>query len=187
MGEAIPLDKYHWSTNLRVYDFHDPKGKIAMRSRAGENLDKLTKEFKQDFLGIYEKDHNVGCNTGIGEMMDLIFGLGTPTAFSAANTYLGVGDGNGSLPTVAATDTVLAASTNKAYVVMDGTFPSRSGQTVTLQATFGAGVGTWTWREIAIRNASSEAGGKQLNHMQYDKGTKGALDTSIPVLQLTFA
>jgi hypothetical protein len=35
---------------------------------------------------------NMLLNEGIGEFLDLACGLGTPTAFSNANAYIGVGD-----------------------------------------------------------------------------------------------
>ena len=50
---------------------------------------------------------NLLLNEGIGELLDLACGLGTPTAFSNANAYIGVGD---SVTAEAATQTDLQAS-----------------------------------------------------------------------------
>jgi hypothetical protein len=71
---------------------------------------------------------NMLLNEGIGELLDLACGLGTPTAFSNANAYIGVGD---STTAESASQTDLQASTNKTYKAMSASYPSRSAQTVT--------------------------------------------------------
>ena len=78
---------------------------------------------------------NLLLNEGIGELLDLACGLGTPTAFSNANAYIGVGD---SVTAEAATQTDLQAASNKTYKAMAASYPSRSAQTVTWRAVFGS-------------------------------------------------
>jgi hypothetical protein len=110
----------------------------------------------------------VETNLGIGIMEDLAFGLASPTAYNNANARLGVGDGNGSVPTVAATDTVLTAPTNKLFKGMNATYPSRSGTvTVTLQSTFATTDANFPWNEWGIDNGTT-----LFNHKGVSLGTK---------------
>ena len=97
---------------------------------------------------------NLGLNEGLQAALDLIFGTGSPTAFNAANAYLGVGDSSAA---EAATQTDLQASTNKTYKAMASTYPSRSAQTVTLQAVFGSADANYAWNEFTVANPSARS------------------------------
>jgi len=178
-------DKMGWKTETKIYRFRDPDGSIARASAAGQDVEQLAQLHRGELAGIDEIHGNIGCNAGIQLMIDAYAGLGAAGPYDNAKAHIGAGDGNGSVPTVAATDIGLAATANKIYVAMDAGYPQRSGQTITFRATFGPGVGTWHWRELAIRNAANESSGAQLNHLVYDKGEKGAGDTFIPVIELT--
>lgn len=104
-----------------------------------------------------EGEGNLLVNAGISLMEDLLIGAGG-TTFANANARLGVGD---SSTAAAASQTDLQAAANKLRKVMDATFPSRSGQTLTFQATFTGAEATWTWNEWALFNAA--AAGTMLN------------------------
>lgn len=65
-------------------------------------------------------DGNLPLNEGIGELWDIVCGLGAPTTFANANAYIGVGDSSSA---AAATQTALQASTNKAYKAMETSYP----------------------------------------------------------------
>jgi hypothetical protein len=179
-----------WKTKVVLLKFTGDDGEVAKKSKKGASLADLTKEFKS-FLKAPPDIHygNVACNTGLANLIDcVIHATGAYWShFGTTIAYIGAGDGNGSVPTPAATDTGLAAPTSKIYVVMDGGYPSRSAQKATFRSTFGAGVGSWYWRELGIRNGLNDSTGTLLNHLAYDKGTKAAGDTFIPSIEITFS
>lgn len=113
-------------------------------------------------------DGNLLLNEGIGELLDLLAGLGSPTAFNNANARIGVGD---SSTAEAATQTGLSATTNKLYKAVDAGFPTRSSQTVTWQAQFTGAEANWAWNEFTVANGSSDAA-KNLNRKVSAQGTK---------------
>lgn len=86
-----------------------------------------------------EEGENSYVNAGGALMLDLIAGLGG-TPFDDTNAYIGVGDSTSS---TTAGMTNLQASTNKLRMGMDASFPSRSSQVMTWQATFGPGDAEW--------------------------------------------
>jgi len=90
-------------------------------------------------------------NAGGARMADLLIGAG---GTSFATSYIGVGD---SATAVAIGQTDLQAATNKLRKVCDATFPSRSGQVVTWEATFLTSEANWQWNEMAVFNAASGA------------------------------
>lgn len=119
----------------------------------------------------FRVDHifqNIFLNEGIGEILDLACGLGSPTAFSNANAYIGVGDSD---TAAAATQTGLQASTNKAYAAMDTGYPSRTNQTVTFRAAFGTSAANHAWKEFTVANGNSDSA-KNWNRKVSDQGTK---------------
>lgn len=95
--------------------------------------------------------HNLVVNTGGAIMLDKLIGA-AGTVFDNTNGYIGIGD---SSTAAAVGQTDLQAATNKTRVVMDATFPSRSGQVMTFKATFGTGTANYAWNEIGLFNAST--------------------------------
>ena len=126
---------------------------------AGTPTPVVDAETGETLPAISEVEGNMLLNEGIGEFLDLACGLGTPTAFSNANAYIGVGD---SVTAEAASQTDLQASTNKTYKAMAASYPSRSAQTVTWRAVFGSSDANYAWQEFSVANASS-CTGKNLN------------------------
>ena len=126
---------------------------------------------------------NLFLNEGIGELLDLACGLGTPTAFSNANAYIGVGD---SVTAEAATQTDLQAASNKTYKAMAASYPSRSAQTVTWRAVFGSADANYAWQEFSVANASSGTG-KNLNRKVSNQGTKASGQTWTLDLAITLS
>lgn len=115
-------------------------------------------------------DGNLLLSEGIGEMLDLLAGLGSPAAYSNANAYIGVGD---STTAAAAGQTGLQATTNKAYAAMADGYPVRSGTTVTWRAVFGANDGNFSWQEFTVANGNSDAS-QNINRAVSNQGTKVA-------------
>lgn len=126
---------------------------------------------------------NMLLNEGIAELLDLACGLGTPTAFSNANAYLGVGD---SSTAEAATQTGLQAVTNKLYKAMEAGYPSRTNQTVTWRSIFGGTDANFAWNEFTVANGNSDTG-DNLNRKVSAQGTKAAGQTWTLDLSLTLS
>jgi hypothetical protein len=88
--------------------------------------------------------------------------------FNNANAYLGVGDGT----TAFSPSQTDLQGTNKVRKPMNSGYPSRSGNTVTFQATFGASEANFSWNEWGVFNAAT--GGVMLNRKLESFGTKVA-------------
>src|SRR3990167_1705759 len=93
---------------------------------------------------------NLLLNEGIQLLEDLLIGAGG-TAYNNANARIGVGN---SSTAAVATQTGLQGASSQ-YKGMDATFPSRSSQTVSFQATFGATEGNFAWEEWTIENGAA--------------------------------
>ncbi len=140
--------------------------------------------FKQNKpYSVSQFDGNLLLNEGIGEMWDLICGLGSPTAFNNANTRIGVGDSN---TAEAATQTGLQAATNKTYKAMETSYPSRSNQTVTFRSVFGSADANYSWNEFTIVNAATDSG-KNMNRKVSAQGTKASGQTWTVDVQITLS
>ena len=117
---------------------------------------------------VVEVPDNLLVNEGIGELLDLLCGLGSPTVFGTGS-YIGVGDGT---TAAAAADTVLAGS-NKDYQAMESGYPQRANQTVTWRAIWGSTEGNFAWQEWTVANGNSGSS-KNLNRKVAPLGTKGS-------------
>jgi hypothetical protein len=126
---------------------------------------------------------NCGLNEGIAELLLLITGTGSPTAWNNANARLGVGDSDAEAN---ATQTGLQAAVNKLWKSMDPTYPQVSAQTGYWQATFGTSEANYDWKEFTIVNASTDAG-KNLNRKADSQGTKTDAETWTLRFQVTVA
>ena len=122
---------------------------------------------------------NLALNEGIAELLALQIG-GAATPFDESNSYLGVGD---SATPAAAAQTGLQASTNKVYVAVTAGFPTIAGQTISYEAEFGAGVGTFDWEEYTLANGDSDAA-VNLNRKVESHGSKGADDVWVLELDI---
>jgi hypothetical protein len=138
-----------------------------------------------ELYAVDEFDSNSLLIEGIEEFMKLGCGIGG-TAFSSANAAIGVGDGTAA--TTAGMTGLQGA--NKAYAIVDPTYPQVSGNTMTFQATFGAGVAAFQWNEFSIANGLNEATAKNINRKADpagSHGTKGSLDTWIARCSVTIS
>lgn len=130
--------------------------------------------------------HNDITTAGFQHALDLVFGLaGSTPGLTNAEAWLGVGD---STTPFSAGQTDLQATTNKAYQHMDATYPSRVGQTVTLRATFPAGVASFTWAEYGIlwsASAGAASPGALFSRRVQALGTKAAGNTWVLTAAVT--
>jgi hypothetical protein len=113
-------------------------------------------EVEKEILG------NMLLNEGIQRLEDLTM-IATPltnqtatNAWGNTNAFIGVGD---SVTAEAATQTDLSAATNKFYKIMNATYPSRAGQTVTFQSDFTTTEANYAWAEWSISAGATTASG----------------------------
>jgi hypothetical protein len=111
---------------------------------------------------------NLAVTAGLQLLEDLLIGAGG-TAFSNANARIGVGD---SSTAAAVGQTDLQAATNKFRRVMEATFPSRSGTTLSFKSSFATGEANFAWNEWGIFNSAS--GATMLNRKVESLGTKSS-------------
>ncbi len=105
-----------------------------------------------------------------------IINNGSPTFFTNANAYIGVGDSNTAF---SAAHTDLQAATNKLRKAMESTYPTIATNVLTFRSLFGTSEANFAWEEWAVFNASSS--GTMLNRKVESLGTK----TSSASWQLT--
>lgn len=176
-------DQIGWKTTWQIQKFLDPHDEISAALKHGLSIVEALSKYKASFLGTENWVSNVALNEGLGELIDLAFGLGTPTAFDGTTGYLGVGD---SATAADPTDTGLIAATNKTYVVFDDNYPARTNQTVEARATFGSAVGNHGWQEFTVANGADNTA-KNLNRKVADKGTKVSGETWVALVSLVFS
>lgn len=119
--------------------------------------------------------HNMLLDEGAGELLDLVFGLGSPVAYSAALARIGVGDGTA---VVVATQVGLQGAT-QAYKAMDAGYPSRAGRVVELRATFGVAEGNFAWNEWTVDNGAARS--RNLSRKLAAFGTKSGQDWELTI------
>lgn len=147
-------------------------GRWFLKKFASQEAFENGEAFEDKFIG-----ENLLLNEGINELWTLAAGTGA-TKFDASNAYLGVGDDN---TAAAAAQTGLQAVTNKAYVAMDGSYPTYgTSQKATWRSTFDGSTANFAWNEFTVANGNSDAA-KNLNRLVSAQGTK----TSGQVWQLT--
>lgn len=89
------------------------------------------------------------------------------THFDNVNAQIGVGD---STTVFDAAQTDLQAGVNKLRKGMDATYPTRAGNVITFQSTFGSTDANFAWQEWGVFNAA--AAGVMLNRKVEYNGTK---------------
>jgi hypothetical protein len=160
---------------------------IAEARRSGlaiATMDELLR-FGVDPYSVTEFEGNLEVNGGLNAMLTLLIG-GGGTTYAHANARLCVGDGNGTVPTAAATDTTLAATTNRYNQACDTSYPSVAAAVLTAQSTFPTGQGNYVWNEWGMDNGGSSGSGAAsglFNHRGVNLGTKTS--ASAWALQIT--
>lgn len=116
---------------------------------------------------------------GLNHIVQAATGQGT--AFNAANSRLGVGNGTAAFA-VAQTD---LQGTSKLRKAMDSGYPVVAPPSLTFKSTFAPGEANFAWNEWGIFNAST--GGVMLNRVVESNGTKQSNQTWILEVVVTFA
>ena len=122
-------------------------------------------------------------NGGITELLELLTGTGTTTAYNNASANIVVG--NSTTAFSAAHTDMQGAST--AVKAMDATYPQVSGQTATWKATYGTSEANFAWEEVGVKNGSGAVSGTilMLNRKVQAFGTKASGATWTMTLTLT--
>jgi len=124
---------------------------------------------------------NVLLNEGITELINLIAGLGSPTAWDNTNARLGVGT-DATAPSAAQTGLIA----NPVYKAMNATYPQISGQDCIWQSDFINGEAEQAWNEESISNEATDAG-DNLCRQNTALGTKPAGQTWRLTATITFS
>jgi hypothetical protein len=157
-------EKGNWLAHIRLLKY---KEDIAPFEKLGKEAEfhKLFKPFE-----IREIEGNLLLNEGIDEMWDLVCGTGSPTQFSNANAYIGVGD---SSTAAAAAQTGLQAASNKLYKAMETGYPTTTTQKATFKSSFGDSEANFAWNEWTVANGNSDDS-KNMNRKVESLGTKSS-------------
>jgi hypothetical protein len=126
---------------------------------------------------VVEADGNLLTTAGLTRLTSLLTGGGGQAATSTA-TRLGVGDGStGAL--VGDTDLSAASgSTHRYFQVMDATYPSVSGGTITCKSTYDSSTANFNWAEWGIDVGSpTVSAGTTVNACLLNHKTSAALGT----------
>jgi len=142
-------------TKLLAFGFQDhAKGKLTWKLEkfeakdGNEILEKNIKPYET-----IEREFECLLNEGISNFIDLICGLGEPTAWDAANARIGVGN-DATAPNAAQTGLIGAS---KLFKEMNGGYPQKSGQQSIFQSDFVDGEAEWAWLEEVIDNGAVAA------------------------------
>lgn len=141
-----------------------------------------------DVYSTTEAEHNLEVYQGLNNMLRLLIGAavsGGGTNYANGSARLLVGDGTGSVPTPAVTDTDLAALTGASHRycnACDSTYPSvpnggnnSASAILTAIATVASGNGNFEWREWGMDSGGSSGTGAAsglFNHRGVDLGLK---------------
>lgn len=174
-----------YKENLTVNDEVSMMAGVGIKEKLNWHP-KWTIEKYNGNMELYETEEiegNLALNEGISELLKLLIGDGTASAFNNSNAHIGVGDGT---TATSATQTGLVG-TNKTYAPMDATYPQITGQTILFRSTFGPSAGNHNWREFTIANGNSDAA-KNLNRkVESALRTKVSPDTWIVQLSITIS
>lgn len=126
---------------------------------------------------------NILLNEGINAMTTAL-ASSPATAFSNANTYIGVGDSD---TAAAATQTGLQAAANKSWAGMMETYPTYgSDQKITFKSQFATDEGNHDWNEITV-GVSDDDSGVNLSRKVSDQGTKVSGQVWEVTYEITFS
>lgn len=132
---------------------------------------------------------NLLTTVGIARLGDLLIGAGGQ-AYTNAVTRLGVGT-SATAATIADTDLNGVVTTNRYWMSMDATYPSRAASVITFKATYGTAVANFAWAEWGIDPGTTAGTGAVvaplLNHKVTSLGTKASGATWVFTVTITIS
>jgi hypothetical protein len=171
-AESPTADKSEAIARARADGIMVWEGRATVSKFRGASID------PSDLYEVVEGTPNVLTYGGASLLWERATGATGLPALSNANAYIGVGDTN---TAATATQTDLAAPSNKAYLAMDSTYPIHTdgttspGASIQFRGTAATGTANWAWAEWGIFNASSS--GRMLNRKVEALGTKTSAST----------
>ena len=169
-------------TEWIIHKFRDTDGAVTALLKEGADIGEVERLYPDRFIAEERFEGNCLLNEGIQYLEDIIAGIeGSPVLWDSANARVGVGDNE----TVADPDPTVLESVSGEYAMMDATYPSRSGQTLSWRGTFGDGFAEYAWEEFVVDNGA--VSGKTLNRKVTSKGTKGAGEAWTLTVEITFS
>lgn len=169
-GIAAAAEHLNWNIRWRILKFNNLDADEI-------NADSVPDE-------VAEFDGNGLLNSGIGVLINRLINDAPDVnnaAFSSANARIKVGNGNAAF---SAAHTDLQGGTT-ATAAMDATFPSVAAQTITWQASFGAGAANFAWEEIGVQNGAGAINGTTVKMLNRRVGSLGTKVTGTWVVQAT--
>jgi hypothetical protein len=186
-------DTLNWHSHVRVdkwsYDqWTWAENKSGLKDLQGWQLREILGTGPDE---VAEADGNLLTYTGLAYLWSIVTGVSTTTS-SAAMAYgflpVGVGDGSGSVPTAAVTDSDLTATVNRYYNPVDAGYPivGAAGSTagiLTVQSTFTTAIGNYAWNEwglygtiapFSAGQTSKPTTATMINHKGVSLGTKSS-------------
>jgi hypothetical protein len=184
-------DTISWSPSLIVYKWSEDQlrwvaRKTGARDLQGWQLRQLLNSNAEEYV---TDEGNLLTYVGLAFMLSVLTGVTTTTTSHPLNyTYLpvGVGDGGGSVPTAAVTDSDLTATSNRFYNPVDNGYPTvgAAGSTAgtwTVQSTFTSASANYAWNEWGLYGSTSQftvgqssqpTNSTMINHKGVSLGTK---------------
>lgn len=158
-------------------------------TKYGKNINPETRKlldlgFSEDYIETitHDRPYEIECiaqnlllNEGIGEVFDIIGGIGTTQLYDNTNARVGVGSDS---TAEVATQTGLLDGT-PTFKGMAASFPSRASQTMSWKGLdFGTGDANEAWNEFTVDNGTGAQGDLNLNRkVDTTKGTKVSGET----------
>lgn len=126
---------------------------------------------------------NIVLDNGANEMLKLLAGNTTATAYNNANAKIYVGAD--STAEAASQTGILATGANRAYANLDSGYPTVSGRILTFRASFGETEANFAWNEASITNgtgASAVALNRKVSSMGVKNGGTWTINIQIQLL-----
>jgi hypothetical protein len=178
-----------WTAHASVHKWDVDQYDWVSRKYGEANPDLMKHSHEVKPYEIVEAPGNLLTYVGLAYLLSNITGVNTTTnAQLLANGYMpvAVGDGGGSVPTAAATDSDLTASSNKYYNPVDASYPTvgAAGATagiITVQSTFTSAIANFAWNEwgifgstvqFTVGQATNPGSCTMINHKGTSLGTK---------------
>jgi hypothetical protein len=188
-------DLISWHADVRVdkYTTEQLDWLKAKYDWSMTEIDKLSGDRLRELLGgpdeVTRASGNLLTYVGLAYLLAALTGVSTTTTavqLSSGHIPVAVGDGGGTVPAASVVDSDLAASTNKYYMPVDGTYPAvglagASAGSLTVNATFASGVANFAWNEWGLYGATTAftsgqttkpATSTMINHRGVYLGTK---------------
>ena len=188
-------DTISWSPSLIVYKWSEDQLRWVERKTGTRDLQgwQLRQILNRDAEEYVTDEGNLLTYVGLAFILSALTGVTSTTSSQPlAYTYLpvGVGDGGGSVPTAAVTDTDLTATANRFYNPVDNGYPAvgaagSTAGTFTVQSTFTSASANYAWNEWALYGTTSAFTVSQttqppsstmINHRGTSLGTKVLTD-----------